>query len=189
MINQLNETLEQLKALVKIWGDDPFNEAIKQLPPLKRDLVVPLNKSDETFLSEWKEQEYTGVAFSEESPEYYTRQGLRVRSKSEIIIADLLDEMSIPFHYEKPLKLGLGIVHPDFTLLNLIERKEVYWEHFGMMDDMDYRNNAFLKIRKYESAGLYQHDSVIWTFETGKYPLNTREIRKMIKTLKDTLGY
>ncbi|MBO4477067.1 MAG: hypothetical protein J5757_01930 [Lachnospiraceae bacterium] len=189
LINPLNETLEQLKALVKIWGDDPFNEAIKQLPPLKRDLVVPLNKSDESFLSEWKEQEYTGVAFPDDSPEYYTRQGLRVRSKSEIIIADLLDEMSIPFHYEKPLKLGSGIVHPDFTLLNLIERKEVYWEHFGMMDDMDYRNNAFLKIRKYESAGLYQHDSVIWTFETGKYPLNTREIRKMIKTLKDTLGY
>ena len=58
-----------------------------------------------------------------------------------------------------------------------------------MMDDMDYRNNAILKIRKYESNGLYQYDSVIWSFETGSNPLNTRETRKMIKRLKKKLGY
>ncbi|MBR5658794.1 MAG: hypothetical protein IKX10_05305 [Lachnospiraceae bacterium] len=189
LIIQLNETLEKLKVLSKGWVEDPFNEAMKRLSMLKRDLVMPIYKSDEAFLSEWKKQEYEGVAFSEEFPEYYTRQGLRVRSKSELILADLLDEMSIPFLYEKPLKLGSGSVHPDFTLLNMFERREVYWEHFGMMDDMEYRNNAFLKIRKYESAGLFQHVSLIWTFETGKYPLNTREVRKMLKNLKTTLGY
>ena len=58
-----------------------------------------------------------------------------------------------------------------------------------MMYDMDYRNNAFFKIRNYESNGLYQNDSVIWTFETGKYPLNIREIRKMVAKMKDNLGY
>ena len=157
--------------------------------PAKRELVRMSYKSDEQYLSEWINQEYERMAFRDGFPEYYTRQGLRVRSKSEVIIADILDEMGVPFLYEKPIQLGMGTVHPDFTLLDIGKRKEVYWEHFGMMDDMDYRNNAILKIRKYESNGLYQYDSVIWSFETGSNPLNTRETRKMIKRLKKKLGY
>ena len=129
------------------------------------------------------------MIFKEGIPEYYTRKGLRVRSKSEVIIADILDELYVPFLYEKPLKLKTGIVHPDFTLLNIKERREVYWEHFGMMDDIEYRNNAMMKIRNYEASGLYQYDSVIWTFETGSYPLNTKDIRRLIIELKKRLGY
>ena len=129
------------------------------------------------------------MPFKENSPEYYTKRGLRVRSKSEILIADMLDEMSIPFFYEKPLQLKRRIVHPDFTLLDIKERKEVYWEHFGMMDDRDYRDEALLKIREYESNDLYQYDSVIWTFESGKCPMNTRDIRNMVRALSEVLGY
>ncbi len=114
---------------------------------------------------------------------------MRVRSKSEVIIADILDETGIPFLYEKPLKIKSGVTHPDFTMLDISKRREIYWEHFGMMDDIDYRNNAFLKIKNYEASGLYQHDSMIWTFETSKYPINTKEIRRMIVGLKRTLGY
>ena len=58
-----------------------------------------------------------------------------------------------------------------------------------MIDDIEYRNNDLYKIRQYESSGLYQYESVIWTFETGNIPLNTRNLRKMIKGLKETLGY
>jgi hypothetical protein len=56
-----------------------------------------------------------------------------------------------------------------------------------MMDDKEYRDDAFMKIRKYEENGLFQYDSVIWTFETGKIPLNTRDIRKMIRVLRARL--
>ena len=58
-----------------------------------------------------------------------------------------------------------------------------------MMDDREYRDNAFQKIREYEANGLYQSKSVIWTFETGKYPMNTRDIRNMIRVLSQELGY
>ena len=68
-------------------------------------------------------------------------------------------------------------------------KKELYWEHFGMMDDIEYRNNAFIKIQRYEQNGFYQHSSLIWTFETISLPLSTRVIRKMIEELKNLLGY
>lgn len=155
----------------------------------KKELIRTHYTSDEIYLNNWKNQEYEVLAFKDNYPEYYTRKGIRVRSKSEVIIADTLDEMEIPFLYEKPLKLNSGIVHPDFTLLNIRERRELYWEHLGMMDDIDYRNNALIKIRNYESSGIYQHDCLILTFETSKYPLNTKEIRRMIIKMKNSLGY
>ena len=57
------------------------------------------------------------------------------------------------------------------------------------MDDIDYRNSAFVKIGEYENNGLYQYDSMICTFETLKYPLNTKSIRGMIESLRKKLGY
>ena len=190
---RLINNLQEAKKHLEIWKSAgiayPFEAVLDRMNPGKRELVNPYFISDETYIKKWRQQKYDGLTFKEDSPEYYTRQGLRVRSKSEVIIADILDELSIPFFYEKPLQLKKRIVHPDFTLLNIKERKEVYWEHFGMMDDREYRDEALLKIREYESNGFYQYVSVIWTFESGKCPMNTRDIRNMTRVLCRRLGY
>ncbi|MBO7514269.1 MAG: hypothetical protein J6T47_01390, partial [Lachnospiraceae bacterium] len=188
LIMELRNRIEKLKLFQSVFKN-PFESALERMSFGKRELVAPHCLSDDAYVRNWKNQTYTGLSFDDKAHEYYTRQGLRVRSKSEILIADILDDLSIPFLYEKPLRLNSDIVHPDFTLLNIRHRKEIYWEHFGMMDDMDYRNNAFLKIRKYEASGLFRHDSFLWTFETGRFPLETKAIRKMAKELKNKLGY
>ncbi|MBQ9200019.1 MAG: hypothetical protein IJ141_07535 [Lachnospiraceae bacterium] len=189
LILLLKNAIDNLKKLKEEWIENPFIIAKEKLNHAKREIVSIPFVTDEIYIQQWKEQEYKGIRFTDDYPEYYTRQGLRVRSKSEVIIADILDETGIPFLYEKPLKIKSGVTHPDFTMLDISKRREIYWEHFGMMDDIDYRNNAFLKIKNYEASGLYQHDSMIWTFETSKYPINTKEIRRMIVGLKKTLGY
>ena len=140
------------------------------------------------YVENWISTPYEVLQKFEKPTGFYSDNNEQMRSKSEVIIADILDEIEIPFLYEKPLKLKSGIIHPDFTLLNIKERKEVYWEHFGMMDDIEYRNNAFYKIRQYESSGLYQYDSVIWTFETARNPINTKEVRNMVTRLKKIIG-
>ena len=198
LIPLLQKYVKARKKSVNDWIDNPFLIALSKLPVGKRILITNPFIDDEDFVIKWLKTEYCSPVFPSNKGagencasviEYHTRQGLQVRSKSEVIIADILDEMSIPFLYEKPLSLVSGTVHPDFTLLDLKERKEIYWEHFGMMDDIEYRNTAFLKIRKYEESGYYQGSSMIWTFETSKYPINTRDLRKMITSLKKTLGY
>ncbi|MBR5347655.1 MAG: hypothetical protein IK125_00270 [Lachnospiraceae bacterium] len=186
LIKNIEQQIAGLKQLCA-FSSDPFDHTFDQMVSGKRELIRPHRLSDETYIREWKKKDYTGPEFGEKAPEYYTRQGLRVRSKSEVIIADILDEMSVSFLYEKPLQIGAGTVYPDFTLLNIRERRELYWEHFGMMDDMEYRNHAFLKIRKYESS--FRRSSLIWTFETERFPLNTKTIRNMVTDLKADLGY
>ena len=189
LLGKLKNDIKCLDKLKETWSGDPFNWVENNMSQGKYVLVTPVYCNDECYIREWKEQMYEKMQFKEKSTEFYTRQGIRVRSKSEMIIADILDEMQVPFLYEKPLKLGTWTIHPDFTLLDIKNRREIYWEHFGIMDDMDYRNDAFIKMRKYEECGFCQHDSVIWTFETGRQPLNTKVMRKMIMQLAKTLGY
>ncbi|MCR5249375.1 MAG: hypothetical protein K6E50_02070 [Lachnospiraceae bacterium] len=184
LVAVLQQAIEAFSKCKDSGIDDFSEEVLQRVAPGKRRLVDTIFVSDQCYLKNWMAQEYTGMGFREGSSEFYTRRGLRVRSKSEVIIADMLDELDVPFLFEKPLCLKNGTVYPDFTLLNLRERKELYWEHFGMMDDREYRDDALMKMREYEADGLFQYDSVIWTFETGKKPLNTRELRKMIKMLR-----
>ncbi|MCR5655259.1 MAG: hypothetical protein K6G07_06440 [Lachnospiraceae bacterium] len=185
----LIKKIRHLKEWTESWAENPFPKAIEEIDIKKRGLIRKHWLMDEEYIEEWLGQDYGEDDFSQEMLKYHTRKGVQVRSKSEVIIADLLDEMEIPFLYEKPLKLESGIVHPDFTLLDIGKRKEVYWEHFGMMDDMEYRNTAFFKIRKYEESGLFQPGDVIWTFETGRYPISTKYLRIMILSLRERLGY
>jgi len=86
------------------------------------------------------------------APELYTAKGERVRSKSEIIIADSLMRAGVPYRYEFPIILnGYGKIYPDFTVLNVGLRKELYWEHLGMMDDSEIFIGGLLQRRSVES--------------------------------------
>ncbi len=60
-----------------------------------------------------------------------------VRSKSEVIIANMLYERGITFFYEEPLFAPDGTMYlPDFTLLYGGEK--YYWEHVGRIRDPAY---------------------------------------------------
>ena len=102
---------------------------------------------DEEYAKRWQELEYTGKAFADDAPEIITERGERVRSKSEKIIADKLYMLGIPYRYEYPLVLEGNItIYPDFAILRMPQREEVYLEHFGMMDDEDYVENVLMKL-------------------------------------------
>ena len=148
----------------------------------RQKLIKPVGKSDQQYLQEWECVEYEGKEFDENMPEFYTAKGERVRSKSEVIIADMLYREGIPYRYEYPLYLrGTGRIYPDFTILNLRLRKEILWEHLGMMDDFAYAEKTVRKISGYEQNGMFPGEDLILTYETRKTPLNSRTIMLMIK--------
>ena len=116
---------------------------------------MPIMETDEQYIHNWEGVVYQGKGFDDTTPEIYTAKGEGVRSKSEVIIADILNQEGIPHRYEYPLQLkGWGRVYPDFTVLNVRERKEIYWEHLGMMDDPNYVENALQKLALYQQNGI-----------------------------------
>ena len=92
--------------------------------------------------------------------------------------------LGIPYRYEYPLFLDEKIkMHPDFTLLKMPEREEVYLEHLGMMDDYGYMVSAVNKISTYEKNGIYIGVKLFLTHETSKRPINTKVLDGMLKAL------
>ena len=72
-----------------------------------------------------------------------------VRSKSEVIIANMLFDREIAFEYEKPLYARDGSFYlPDFTILWRGER--YFWEHLGLLLREEYRNKWALKRAWYD---------------------------------------
>jgi hypothetical protein len=73
-------------------------------------------------------------------------------------------------------------VHPDFTILNLATHETILWEHFGYLDDHDYREYQFLKkLNSYQENGYYIGENLIITMETQRNPLNIRQVRDLIE--------
>lgn len=97
------------------------------------------------------------------SPQY--PQGVLVRSKSELIVADILTSLGVSFDYE--LKLASKDDPNDFRLPDFTvsyEGDTFYWEHLGMLSVPSYREEWERKRRWYEDNGYI--DRVI-TSEDG----------------------
>lgn len=147
----------------------------------RRKVISPYELTDEEFIQKWKNVEYTSKKFNYDTSEIFSERGERVRSKSEKIIADKLNMLGIPYRYEYPLYLkGLGKVYPDFTLLDIKTRKEIIFEHFGMMDNIEYCNKAINKINYYIKNEYYPGDNLIITYESSVQPLNTNALTDML---------
>lgn len=113
-----------------------------------------------------------------------TERGECVRSKSGKIIADKLYSLGIPYRYECPPLLEDNIkIYPDFTILKMPAREEVYLEHFGMMDDVNYVDTTIYKLNTYEKNGIYIGVNLFITYETSTKPLNTRALDKIVREI------
>ena len=107
-----------------------------------------------------------------------------MRSKSEVLIANTLDELGIPYRYEAPLSLKNGkIIHPDFTILRVRSRKACYFEHCGRMDDSDYLHRFMKREQQYIINGFIPGRDVFMSFESATDPLNTLSLREELKAL------
>ena len=170
-----------LTSLLADYRPNELDEAYTQLHPGRRALVTPICEPDEEFIATWQHLPYTGKPFEINAPEFFTSTGVRVRSKSEVIIAEALYRAGIPFRYEYPISVkGWGTLYPDFTCLNTTSREEIIWEHFGLMGDPDYAENAVQKISRYAASGYILGKNFIATFESGNTPLSVKQVQAYI---------
>jgi hypothetical protein len=77
----------------------------------------------------------------------------------------------------------MGIVYPDFTLLKVCTREEIYWEHLGMMDDPNYVHKALNKINTYIRNGYIPGKNLLLTFESKAIPLNMRNVESQLRAI------
>lgn len=82
---------------------------------------------------------------------YSTSKGDKVRSKSEVIIANLLYQHSVNYDYEQKLFYEAGKwIEPDFTI-HLPSGENLYWEHLGMLGSDSYDRRWLEKLEIYNN--------------------------------------
>lgn len=95
-----------------------------------------------------------GKLFLEERLIHRTSRNEPVRSKSEVIIANLLHAKKVTYHYEQPLELDGVPKYPDFTIVNDDTGVTYYWEHCGMLRDPAYAKRWAAKQDWYRTHGI-----------------------------------
>ncbi len=172
-LSKMQKERYHLNRLKQCYQNDCVDDLYGKFPLLKQELIEPLVLTDAQFVNAWRETPYHTKGISADVPPFLTENGEHVRSKSEILIANLLKHLEIPYRYECPLTLDHNFtIHPDFTLLSVARRKEIYFEHLGMMDDLDYLTKALKRVAMYERNGYYPGDQLLISFETKNQPLD-----------------
>lgn len=178
----VEKRIKQFNRILKDYENDEIDQLYLRECVVRRKLIEPVVLTFEQKLDVWMSDEYSGKGFHEELPVILTNNGLRVRSKSEKIMADYFDSIGIKYKYECPLKLNdYGVVYPDFTFLSPRTGEEIYWEHEGMMDKPDYARNAVQKIEMYERNKIFPGENLILSFETSVTAINMNNIKRLTK--------
>ena len=152
----------------KVLQNPGILELIGEETSIRDDLII------------WQNSNYIRLTDHPETLTVSIPGGQMVRSKSEAMIAAALMENGIPFHYEEALVLSGMTIYPDFTIRHPNSGKLYFWEHFGLMDNKNYRNAVFLKLDRFAENGILPGDTLIITFENAEHPMNINYVNTMI---------
>ena len=179
-IKEAKRQFEMLEHFLERYDPDAIKKVFEECGELRKPFIQALELPDKEFREAWESVEYEQKPFREGTAEHYTARNERVRSKSEVLIANALFRAGLSYRYEYPLILNGQQFHPDFMILRMRDRKILIWEHFGMLDDPEYRNQALEKILFYEKNGFFPGENLIITFETTKRPLNLSDVNMIL---------
>lgn len=175
----MKKTMERF---INSYDVDGINEIYNMAPEGRKALIKPIIETDEQYIEKWLTENKGEQNPYPEKGQFLTSKGEYVRSKSELIIADMLAKYGIPYRYEPCLILSnYYSVYPDFIVLNVDKRKSYYWEHLGLISDPDYAIKNFSKLQTYENNGYLIGKNLIVTMESQEKPLDVKLVERKIK--------
>ncbi len=178
-IKILDKDIHTLEMAVKryIPADEKsvMEKFLKKYPELTSDIYsMPFD------VEEWKTAFGRIEGYHPENLKHTAADGTASRSKNEIYIASRLDHHGIIYRWDCPTGIpGLHRV-PDFTILRMRDLKILYWEHMGMMFDLESRIDNKRKLEEYEEFGIVPWDNLILTYDTPDGGLRANLIEAMI---------
>jgi len=120
-----------------------------------------------------------------------TDRGEKVRSKSEVVVANALFSLGINYLYENPLNIpGHRLIKPDFTVMGETPSETVYIEYLGLSDSPAYMSRWNEKLEAYrtgeilpESEGGGKHGRLVTFSETRTSGINSAEVKHRLKQI------
>jgi hypothetical protein len=120
-----------------------------------------------------------------------TDRGHMVRSKSELVIANMLFHLQgglENYHYERPLEGSVErhVLRPDFTFIDPAG-DPILWEHLGMLSRDDYRQGWEWKKDWYAKNGFVLGQNLFATQDDERCGLDSQQVRAVAGAIKQLL--
>ena len=185
----LEKMLDEIKRFAKKCPLNELEEIYDNLSVERKNLVMPLQASAKEKVKQWETEVYEKNLMYPENLRFETEKGDMVRSKSEVIIANILyrNRKNILYKYERPLEViengRQKTIYPDFTILNKHTGEITYWEHAGRMDDPYYANDFVKKMNTYIANDLLPGRDVVVSFESQSTPLDIKVVKRLVKQI------
>jgi hypothetical protein len=117
-----------------------------------------------------------------------TLKGHMVRSKSELVIANLLHSKGMAYEYERVLE-GMaepGRLRPDFTFVDAAGEL-IIWEHLGMLDNAGYSRSWDWKQQWYTKNGFVEGQTLFTTRDEQGGSLNAQQIDAVAERIRQLI--
>lgn len=182
LINRYLDIKAEYDSLLKSWYETYLFAPPEVNLPLKSSYNP--HKMDKEYFD--KKKDYQGK-YVPENPTV-SDDGV-FKSKNELIAADTLKEMGIPFKYETKLYINEAkeTIDPDF-LLDFYEIDRCsYLEVLGMNDKFSYAASTTVKISSYSKGNYRPGRDVIYVHLYDKYNFDKAYFKKMVWSAYDCL--
>ncbi len=117
-----------------------------------------------------------------------TEKGHLVRSKSELVIANMLYQLDIKYEYERVCDGAVepGRLRPDFSFVTA-DGDLIIWEHLGMMSREDYRRGWKWKLDWYSKNGFIEGKTLYTSEDDDRGGLDSGTLKKTALAIKALL--
>ena len=115
---------------------------------------------------------------------YVSSDRTHVKSRAELILYEFFLSLDLTPLYERPLLIDGETWYPDFSFLRESDGELVIWEHFGMMNDPQYRNTALYKLDRYAASGFLPFRNLVITYDYGNDNIDLIHVRLLLKSLR-----
>ena len=175
-------SLNNLPQLRDIYIEKQWVEG--QLKIIKRDIPVMerfLRDYAPLFPSplQWELLEAEQNAYRKEERRHYYK-GVYFRSKSEVVIAMVLDSHGFEFKYEVALHINGRTIYPDFVIRRKRDGKIFIWEHFGLISNDEYRQKMYRRLEELHEAGFNLWDNLLISFDSVEGSIDVDFAEKII---------
>lgn len=117
----------------------------------------------------------------------YVHNGIRMCSRTEVLIARVLDALGLKYRYEPLLILGDEVYYPDFIVYLPEFQRCFFIEFLGRLDDRKYALDNGIKIGDYLHNGMIMDKDLLLFCGTQKTMPTTEDIVGAISALIDKL--
>ena len=186
---KLTSNAETIRKLISAFQPYDLQSLNREASELYEDIplrLAALESKTLAALNKWANEDYERPPRKTPAGHHLSLSGRELDSKSEVIIANILESYGIPYRNSPRIALldedrTRVYRYPDFVFLTPKD-EFIYWEHLGLLRNADYASGFVNKIQLYTLNDILPGKNLILTADSSDGVLDSQLVVDIIET-------